>query len=61
MSVIDDAKRDFVVQKIAIVCSCSHETVNRLFADTSVDEMLQFEQAVKDGKKAIRYGKIVEL
>lgn len=61
MSVVDDAKRDLVVNKIAIVCSCSQETVRRLFADASVDEMVLFEQSVKDGKKAIRYGKIVEL
>lgn len=61
MSVVDNAKRDLVVQKIAVVCACSYETVHRLFADTSVDEMVQFEQAVRDGKKAIQYGKIVEL
>jgi hypothetical protein len=61
MSVVDDAKREMVVARIAMIASCSQETVNRLFNDRSVDELVRFEHELKDGKKAIQYGKIVEL
>ncbi len=59
--VIDDAKRTMVVARVAMIASCSQETVNRLFADACVDELVRFEQELKDGRKAIQYGKIVEL
>ncbi len=60
-SVVNDAKRTMVLERIALIAACSQETVNRLFTDKSVDELVRFEQEVKDGKKAIQYGKIVEL
>lgn len=61
MSVVNDATRDLVIAKIAIVASCSQDTVRRLLTDKSVDELIRFEHELKDGSKAIQYGKIVEL
>jgi hypothetical protein len=61
MNVVNDAKREMVIARIAMIAACSQETVNRLLIDRSVDELVRFEHELKDGKKAIQYGKIVEL
>lgn len=61
MSVVNDANRDLLIQMIAVRASCTRETVARLFEDKSVDELNAFYKEVGDGKKAIQYGKIVEL
>lgn len=61
MSVVGDANRDLVIQMISVRASCTRETVARLFDGKSVDELNAFYKDVGDGKKAIQYGKIVEL
>lgn len=61
MTVVSDANRDLVIQMIAVRASCTRETVARLFQDKSVEELNAFYKEVGDGKKAIQYGKIVDL
>lgn len=48
--VVNDANRNMVLERIAMIAGCTSETVVRLLGENSFDELVQFEQEVKDGK-----------